>query len=96
MRQRRWLELLKDYNSTIEYHSGKANVVADSWSRKTSSNIAHLQVHSLSRLFHLRAMIVELYIKEDGVVLATIKVRLVLSNNEKGSTKPGSITKGGN
>ena len=29
MRQRRWLELIKDYDLTIHYHPGKANVVAD-------------------------------------------------------------------
>ncbi|KAJ4964701.1 hypothetical protein NE237_016550 [Protea cynaroides] len=34
MRQRRWLELLKDYDCDIQYHSGKANVVADALSRK--------------------------------------------------------------
>ena len=34
MRQRRWLELLKDYDCEILYHSGKANVVADALSRK--------------------------------------------------------------
>ena len=28
MRQRRWLELIKDYNMGIHYHPGKANVVA--------------------------------------------------------------------
>ena len=35
MRQRRWLELLKDYDLEIVYHPGKANVVADALSRKT-------------------------------------------------------------
>jgi hypothetical protein len=36
MRQRRWLELIKDYDLEIYYHPGKANVVADDLSRKAS------------------------------------------------------------
>ena len=46
MRQRRWLELLKDYDMTILYHPGKTNVVADALSRKAISmgNLAMLQV----------------------------------------------------
>jgi hypothetical protein len=38
MRQRRWLELIKDYDVEINYHPGKANVVADAVSRKTYCN----------------------------------------------------------
>jgi hypothetical protein len=34
MRQRRWLELIKDYDLEVHYHLGKANVVADALSRK--------------------------------------------------------------
>jgi hypothetical protein len=34
MRQRRWLELIKDYELEIHYHPSKANVVADALSRK--------------------------------------------------------------
>ncbi|GAB2236277.1 hypothetical protein Droror1_Dr00028206, partial [Drosera rotundifolia] len=34
MRQRRWLELIKDYDLTVQYHPGKANVVADALSRR--------------------------------------------------------------
>ena len=37
LRQRRWLELLKDYDMTILYHPGKENVVADALSRKAVS-----------------------------------------------------------
>jgi len=35
MRQRRWLELIKDYDLEIHYHPGKANVVGDVLSRKS-------------------------------------------------------------
>jgi hypothetical protein len=35
LRQRRWLELIKDYNLEVHYHLGKANVVADALSQKS-------------------------------------------------------------
>jgi len=35
MRQRKWLEYLKDFDFQLGYHPGKANVVADALSRKT-------------------------------------------------------------
>src|SRR5207237_7858639 len=38
LRQRRWLELIKDYDLDIQYHPGKANVVADDLSRKNYCN----------------------------------------------------------
>jgi hypothetical protein len=38
LRQRRWLELIKDYDLEIYYHLGKANVVADALSRKSFVN----------------------------------------------------------
>ncbi|GJR98570.1 putative reverse transcriptase domain-containing protein, partial [Tanacetum coccineum] len=45
MRQRRWLELLSDYNCEIRYHLGKAYVVADALSRK--ERIKPLRVRAL-------------------------------------------------
>jgi ribonuclease HI len=38
MRQRRWLELIKDYDLEVHYHPGKANVVADALSCKVQCN----------------------------------------------------------
>ena len=38
MRQRRWLELIKDYDLEVHYHPGKANVVANALSRKVQCN----------------------------------------------------------
>jgi hypothetical protein len=38
MRQRRWLELIKDYDLEVHYHPGKANVVANALSRKVHCN----------------------------------------------------------
>ena len=38
MRQRRWLELIKNYELEVHYHPGRANVVADALSRKAHCN----------------------------------------------------------
>ena len=42
IRQRRWLELLKDYDMEVKYHPGKANVVANALSRKSTGSVACL------------------------------------------------------
>jgi hypothetical protein len=45
LRQRRWLELMKDYDLGINYHPGKANMVADAFSRR--SHVSQLVVDSM-------------------------------------------------
>jgi hypothetical protein len=45
LRQRRWLELIKDYDLRINYHPGKANVVAGALSRR--SHVSQLVVNSM-------------------------------------------------
>ena len=45
LRQRRWMELIKDYDCMINYHPGKANVVADALSRKSMQTLQALNDH---------------------------------------------------
>ena len=66
MRQRRWMELLKDYDCTIEYHPGKANVVADALSRKASGSMSHLRVNYIGNLIALRALNVDFQMDQGG------------------------------
>nr|GFB64164.1 retrotransposon protein, putative, Ty3-gypsy subclass [Tanacetum cinerariifolium] len=70
MRQRRWLELLKDYDTNIQYHPGKANVVADALSRK-SGIIAGIKVEE-EIIRDLERLDIELYtefrLDEDDVL----------------------------
>ena len=42
MKQRRWMEFLEDYDFTLHYHLGKANVVADALSRKSQGVLASI------------------------------------------------------
>ena len=78
MRQRRWIELIKDYECTIEYHPGKANVVADALSKRPMSSISHLRAVHLPRLIELRSLGVRLELTDSGALLATFHVRPVL------------------
>lgn len=44
MRQRRWMELLKDYDCEILYHPRKANKVADALSWKSAIRVANMMI----------------------------------------------------
>ena len=66
LRQRRWMELIKDYDCVIDYHSGKANVVADALSRKSIQMLRALNAH--------------LSLSDDGTVVAELIARPSLLN----------------
>ncbi|KAJ8761702.1 hypothetical protein K2173_004478 [Erythroxylum novogranatense] len=76
LRQQRWIELLKDYDLLIEYHPGKANVVADALSRKSS--IAHVRTVYLPLLEEMAKLTISLKQEEPNCLLANFRVRLIL------------------
>ncbi|GKE26143.1 putative nucleotidyltransferase, ribonuclease H, partial [Tanacetum coccineum] len=74
MRQRRWLELLKDYDANIQYHPGKANVVADALSRKNSGTLACLKIQP-EIIKDLELMEVELVVRGSEGYIASLKIK---------------------
>ena len=50
MRQRRWMEYLENYDFTLQYHPGKANVVADALSWKSRGVLASVASRELLML----------------------------------------------
>ncbi|GKE80117.1 hypothetical protein Tco_1550117 [Tanacetum coccineum] len=72
MRQRRWLELLKDYDTNIQYHPGKANVVADALSRK-SGMIAGIKVEE-GIIRNLERLDIELCVRGQNGFWASLRV----------------------
>ncbi|WMV45718.1 hypothetical protein MTR67_039103 [Solanum verrucosum] len=88
LRQRRWLELIKDYDVDILYHPQKANVVADALSRKTISSTKEQTVEKegiakdLCQLASLGVRLLETP-KEGIVVHNTAESSLVVEVKEK-------------
>ena len=77
LRQRRWLELFKDYDCIIDYHPGKANVVVDALSRKMTSALT-------LKYYDWR-------LAPDGALLAQLRVipdlKQMIVNAQKNDTK---------
>ena len=76
--QRRWMELLKDYDCTIDYHPGKANVVADALSRKSTGSLAYMRTIQLPLMVELRELGVELRMHASGALFASFQLRPIL------------------
>ena len=78
LRQKRWMELLKDYDCTIDYHPGKANVVADALSRKFTGSLAYMPTIQLPLMVELRELGVELGMHVSGALFASFLLRPIL------------------
>jgi len=66
MRQRRWMEYLKDYDFELLYHPDKANVVVDALSRKRR-HILTMMVKELELIEKLRDMNLGMQLSEDSI-----------------------------
>ena len=66
LRQRRWMEFIKDYDCVIDYHPGKANVVADALIRKSVQMLRALNAH--------------LSLSDDGAIVAELVAKSDLLN----------------
>jgi hypothetical protein len=60
MRQRRWLELIKDYDLKMHYHPGKANVVVDALSRKAHYNCLSVEFYNGMLCHEMRKLNLEM------------------------------------
>nr|GEY43227.1 retrotransposon protein, putative, Ty3-gypsy subclass [Tanacetum cinerariifolium] len=88
MRQRHWLELLKDYDTNIQYHPGKANVVADALSIK-SVMIAGIKVEE-EIIRNLERLDIKLYISGQHGYWASLRVEPDLISQIKEAQKEDS------
>ena len=93
LRQRRWLEFLKDYDISVHYHPGKANVVADALSRLSMGSVAHVEekrkklAKDVHKLAHLGVCLMS--ISDSGVTVQNrAKSSLVVEVNEKQESDP--------
>jgi hypothetical protein len=76
MRQRRWLELIKNYDCEINYHPGKANVVADALSRRSMVEVAALGISQSRLIKGITGMRLEVVGEGAPVHLANLMVQL--------------------
>ena len=83
IRQRRWLELVKDYNYTTNYHLGKANVVADVLSRKFAGFSGTLITSQPRILEDLKRMDIDLVPKQYSYMLSMLTIQPLIVDKIK-------------
>ena len=74
MRQRRWMEFLEDYDFTLHYHHGKANVVVDALSRKSRgvlASVASREWQMLETMGHFELQYIDQAQGILGILVAT-------------------------
>ena len=72
------MKLIKDYDCVIDYHPGKANIVADALSQKGKAVVGDTGNTEQEDLMELKRMGLQLGVGHEGSLLAHIKIRSVL------------------
>jgi len=75
MWQQRWVELIKDYNCSIEYHPGKANAVSDALSRKSKVVMDEPLIWDEKTLIELKRFGAILNVSPEGSLMAQLRVK---------------------
>jgi hypothetical protein len=82
MRQRRWLELIKDYDLEVHYHPGKANMVANALSRKAHCHCLSVEIFHETLCYQIRNLNLEI-ISQGSLNLisveSTLQDRIIMS-----------------
>ncbi|XP_069148033.1 uncharacterized protein [Solanum lycopersicum] len=102
LHQRRWLELLKDYNMNVHYHPDKSNVVDDALSRMSMGSTSHVEdekelvkdIHRLSRLGGRSKSSLVVEVKEGqhlDPVLMELKDSMLIKMNESFTLRDDDI-----
>jgi hypothetical protein len=82
MRQRHWLELIKDYDLEVYYHPGKANMVADALSRKAHCHCLSVEIFHETLCYQIRNLNLEI-IPQGSLNLisieSTLQDRIIMS-----------------
>ena len=84
LRERRWLELIKDYDLVIDYHLGKTNVVANALSQKSSVTLVHICIAYAPLLLDLKTLGVSLDCDYNGALMTSFVVRPTLIDQIRG------------
>lgn len=80
LRQRRWMEYLEDFQFTLSYHPGKANVVADALSRKSRGMMAKISVKKWDMVKTLNEFKIQVESQDTKAYLSAQKVMPKLMN----------------
>ena len=78
------MKLIKDYDLIIDYHPGKANVVANALSRKSSMTLAHIRTAYVPLLLDMKMLGISLDYDGYGGLLASFVVRPTLVDQIRG------------